>query len=178
MSQHAPTTSIGAAIKQQRPFAGVEHQVYVALQRAAADLTQGTAALLRPFGVSGAQYNILRILRGAGSEGLACGEIAERLLTRDPDMTRLLDRMQRQGLVTRERASHDRRVVTTRITREAMDILDKLDEPMAALHRQQLAHMDAPRLRELATLLDAVVAGPPAPPPRGDPAQAGSTPSE
>jgi DNA-binding MarR family transcriptional regulator len=132
VSEYPPATSIGAAIKQNRPFGGIEHQVYLALQRAAADLTQQAAVVLRPFGLSGAQYNVLRILRGAGPEGLACGEIAERLLTRDPDMTRLLDRMQRQGLVTRERDSNDRR---------------------------EFAHMDAARLRELATLLDSVVAG-------------------
>ena len=159
MSEYPPATSIGAAIKQSRPFGGIEHQVYLALQRAAADLTQQAATLLRPFGLSGAQYNVLRILRGAGPEGLPCGEIAERLLTRDPDMTRLLDRMQRQGLVTRERDSSDRRVVTTRITDQARDILSRLDEPVAALHRRQFAHMDAARLRELAALLDAVVAG-------------------
>lgn len=163
MSDSPPATSIGAAIKQNRPFSGVEHQVYLALQRAAADLTQGAAVLLRPFGLSGAQYNILRILRGAGDEGLACGEIAERLLARDPDMTRLLDRMQRQGLVTRERASRDRRVVTTCITAEGRHVLAKLDGPMAALHRRQLAHIDAARLRELATLLDAVVTRPSTP---------------
>lgn len=161
MSEYPPATSIGVAIKQGRPFSGIEHQVFLALQRAAADLGQGVAALLRPFGVSGAQYNVLRILRGAGEEGLACGEIADRLVTRDPDMTRLLDRMQRQGLVTRERASHDRRVVTTRITAEGRHILSQLDEPMAALHRRQLEHIDAARLRDLATLLDTVVAGPP-----------------
>lgn len=160
MSEYPPATSIGAAIKQSRPFSGVEHQVYLALQRAAGDLTQGVAALLRPFGLSGAQYNILRILRGAGGEGLACGEVAERLLARDPDMTRLLDRMQRQGLVTRERATHDRRVVTAQITAQGRHLLSQLDEPMAALHRRQFAHVDAARLRELATLLDAVVASP------------------
>ena len=74
-------------------------------------------------------------------------------------MTRLLDRMQRQGLVTRERDSSDRRVVTTRITDQARDVLSRLDAPVAALHRRQFAHMDAARLRELAALLDAVVAG-------------------
>lgn len=157
---YGPSTSIAAAIKQGRPFAGVEHQVYIALQRAAADLTQGLATLLRPFGLSGAQYNILRILRGAGDDGLACGEVANRLITREPDMTRLLDRMQRQGLVTRQRASYDRRVVTARITAEGRHVLEQLDEPMAAMHRRQLEHMGTTRLTDLAALLDAVVAGP------------------
>lgn len=163
MSQDTHTPSIATAIRQGRPFSGVEHQVFLAIQRAAADLTQESAALLRPHGLSGAQYNILRILRGAGDEGLACGEIADRLVTRDPDMTRLLDRMERQGLVTRARASHDRRVVTTRVTEEGKNILAQLDEPMAALHRRQFAHMDATRLRELATLLDEVVSPAPSP---------------
>jgi DNA-binding MarR family transcriptional regulator len=158
VSEYPPTSSIGTALRQSRPFSSVEHQVYLALQRAAADLTQGAAALLRPHGVSGAQYNILRILRGAGEAGLSCGEIAERLVTRDPDITRLLDRMQRQGLVTRERDSQDRRVVTARITAAGRDLLARLDEPMAELHRDQLAHLGADRLRQLATLLDAVVA--------------------
>lgn len=158
MSQESHTPSIASAIRQRRPFGGVEHQVYLAIQRAAADLAQEAAALLRPHGVSLAQYNILRILRGAGDDGLACGEIADRLVTRDPDMTRLLDRMQRQGLVTRERASHDRRVVTTRITAEGKHLLAQLDEPVAALHREQFAHMDPTHLRELAALLDDVVA--------------------
>lgn len=162
MSQDTRTPSIATAIRQSRPFSGVEHQLYLSIQRAAADLVQDTAALLRPHGVSVAQYNILRILRGAGEEGLACGEIADRLVTRDPDMTRLLDRMQRQGLVTRERASHDRRVVTASITAEGRHLLAQLDEPMAALHRRQFAHMDQPRLRELATLLDDVVTTSPA----------------
>lgn len=158
MSQTTQTTSIATAIRQTRPFSGVEHEVFLAIQRAAADLTQETVALLRPHGVSFAQYNILRILRGGGGDGLACGEIADRLLTRDPDMTRLLDRMQRQGLVTRERASHDRRVVTTRITAEGRHLLSQLDAPMAALHRQQFAHMAPSRLDDLASLLDEVVA--------------------
>jgi len=160
VSQDTHTSSIATAIRQGRPFGGVEHEVFLAIQRAAADLTQESAALLRPHGLSGAQYNILRILRGAGTDGLACGEIADRLVTRDPDMTRLLDRMERQGLVTRQRASHDRRVVTTKISTEGKHLLSQLDEPMAALHRRQFAHIDPARLRELATLLDEVVARP------------------
>lgn len=160
MSQDQHTPTIATAIRQNRPFGGVEHEVYLAIQRAAADLSQEAAALLRPHGLSGAQYNILRILRGAGTDGLACGEIANRLVTRDPDMTRLLDRMERQGLVTRERASHDRRVVTARITPQGKHLLAQLDEPMAALHRRQFAHMDQSRLRELAALLDDVVTAP------------------
>lgn len=158
MSEYPSSSTLGAAIRQTRPFGGLEHLVFLAVQRAAADLTQQAGDLLRPFGVSGAQYNVLRILRGAGGDGLACGEIADRLVSRDPDMTRLLDRMQKQGFVTRARASDDRRVVMTRITPEGLRILDELDEPMAALHRRQLGHLGQTRLRALAALLDEVLA--------------------
>lgn len=158
MSEYPQPSTLGAAIKQTRPFGGLEHLVFLAIQRAAADLTQQAGDLLRPFGVSGAQYNVLRILRGASGEGLACGEIADRLVARDPDMTRLLDRMQKQGLVTRSRAKDDRRVVTTRITAEGLRIVGELDEPMAALHRRQLGHLGQTRLRDLASLLDEVLA--------------------
>jgi DNA-binding MarR family transcriptional regulator len=158
MSEYPPASVLGDAIKQTRPFGGLEHLVFLAIQRAAADLTQQAGDLLRPYAVSGAQYNVLRILRGASGEGLACGEIADRLIARDPDMTRLLDRMQKQGLVTRSRASDDRRVVVTRITAEGLRIVGELDEPMAALHRRQLGHLGPTRLRDLAALLDEVLA--------------------
>lgn len=158
MSEYPPQSTLGTAIKQTRPFGGLEHLVFLAIQRAAADLTQQAGELLRPYGVSGAQYNVLRILRGASGEGLSCGEIADRLVARDPDMTRLLDRMQKQRLVTRSRASDDRRVVTTRITPEGLRIVGELDEPMSALHRRQLGHLGQTRLRDLASLLDEVLA--------------------
>ena len=137
------------------------HHAFLALQRAAAILAADAAELLRSEDLSPAQYNVLRILRGAGKTPLACGDIAERLIARGPDMTRLLDRMERDGLVERARSAHDRRVVGTRITVRGRIVLERLDEPMAALHDRQLKHLGAKRLKELVTLIDAAV--PPAP---------------
>ena len=131
----------------------LEHQVFLALQRLASDLGQGAADLLKVAGLSGAQYNVLRILRGAGARGLACGEIADRMITKDPDITRLLDRLEKRGLVTRTRESDDRRVVTTRITDEGRALLARLDEPVAELHRRQLGCLGEEKLARLLELL-------------------------
>lgn len=145
---------IADAIKPSKPFDGPEHEVFLAIQRVASELAQGVAELLKPRGLSAAQYNVLRILRGAGEVGLACGEVADRLITRDPDMTRLLDRLEGQGLVTRARSAADRRVVTTRITDQGLAVLAELDEPLAALHRHQLGHLGEEKLAALLALLE------------------------
>jgi DNA-binding MarR family transcriptional regulator len=145
---------IQSAIKQKRPFSSVEHAVAVAIQRVAGLHRDALAEQLRPSGLSLTQFNVLRILRGAGDQGLPCGEIVERLVTRDPDMTRLLDRLDRQGLVTRVRAVSDRRVVTARITSSGLDALAALDEPVEAVHRKQLEGMSRSRLTALLDLLE------------------------
>jgi DNA-binding MarR family transcriptional regulator len=110
--------------------------------------------LLKPYSLSGTQYNILRILRGAGEKGLACREVGGRLISRDPDMTRLLDRMESRGLIARAREAQDRRVVKTRITAEGLRLLDELDKPVHDLHRRQWRHLPAKQLRQLSILLD------------------------
>jgi DNA-binding MarR family transcriptional regulator len=110
--------------------------------------------VLKPYGVSPTQYNVLRILRGAGPAGLACGEIGERLITQDPDITRLLDRMQKAGWIERERDSGDRRIVKARLTRQGKKVIDELDEPLNALERQRVRSVGEQRLRELVQLLD------------------------
>ena len=134
----------------------LEEDVFVSFQRAADWLLQGVERLLKPHGLSPAQYNVLRILRGAGPEGLSCREVAERMVTRDPDMTRLLDRLEKQALISRERRKDDRRVVTTRITPHGLDLLKRLDQPMRNLHREQLRHVPPPRLKTLGKLLNQV----------------------
>jgi DNA-binding MarR family transcriptional regulator len=116
--------------------------------------------LFRQAGLSGAQYNVLRILRGAPREGLACQAIGERLLTRVPDVTRLLDRLEAAGLVTRRRSEEDRRVVLTRLTRAGRALLTRLDEPVAALHRRQFAGMPAAALATLNRALEQALALP------------------
>lgn len=129
-----------------------EEAVYLELLRTTDVLTRGVANLLKTADLSATQYNILRILRGA-PEGLPCGEIAGRMITRDPDITRLLDRMEKRKLISRSRESKDRRMVLTRITPEGMGVLDQLDIPIQQLHIRQLGHLGTERLERLASLL-------------------------
>jgi DNA-binding MarR family transcriptional regulator len=143
-----------------RPASPLEERVFVGLQRSADLLLQGVERLLKSQGLSPAQYNVLRILRGAGPGGLSCREIGQRMVTRDPDMTRLLDRMEQRGVVTRARQKADRRVVTTRVTSGGLEFLKRLDQPVRDLHRRQLRHMPAARLKTLARLLGEVRAAP------------------
>jgi DNA-binding MarR family transcriptional regulator len=153
------TGRVHREIKQRRPFRRLEQEAFVNVQRTADALMQGAATTLKPAGLSPTQYNVLRILRGAGPDGLACREIGERMLTRDPDVTRLLDRLEERGLVTRSRGAEDRRVIITRITEEALRILAGLDAPIAALHIRQLRHLGPERLRTLITLLEVARGG-------------------
>ncbi len=142
-------------IKQTKPFRRVEDEAFANLLRTADALMQGVAAALKPVGLSPAQYNVLRILRGAGPDGLACREIGERMITRDPDITRLLDRLEERELVSRTRDRADRRVMATRITEKGLRLLKDLDGPIAELHADQLGHLGDQRLRSLIALLEA-----------------------
>lgn len=133
-----------------------EDQAFILLQKTADTLAQEVEQLLKSSGLTGTQYNVLRILRGAEPDGLACSSIGEKMISHDPDMTRLLDRMQRRNLITRQRQSSDRRVVKTRITPRALELLKRLDSPIHALHKQQFRNVDPRRLRALAELLERV----------------------
>ena len=108
--------------------------------------------MLKAEELSATQYNVLRILRGA-PEGLPCGEIANRMITRDPDVTRLLDRLEKRGLISRWRDTKDRRMVMARITVDGLKLLARLDEPVQESHRKQLGHLGKERLRALSDLL-------------------------
>jgi len=141
-------------LRQTKPFESVEAMVFLNLLRTGEVLLEGETALLRTAELSFAQYNVLRILRGAGTAGLACGEIAERMVNRDPDITRLLDRLERRGLVRRTRGEDDRRVVCTRITKEGLALLKGLDAPVARVHQEQLGHMSRADLQRLSDLLE------------------------
>jgi DNA-binding MarR family transcriptional regulator len=136
-----------------------EDRAFIALQKAADKLALQAEQLLKSNGLTGAQYNVLRILRGAEPQGLACSSIAERMISHDPDMTRLLDRMEKRRLITRQRQSDDRRVVKTRITGGGLELLKRLDPTVRELHKRQFAHMTGPRVRTLAGLLDEICAG-------------------
>jgi DNA-binding MarR family transcriptional regulator len=120
--------------------------------RTADMLSRGLVRIIKSEDLSPTQYNVLRILRGA-PEGLPCGEIACRMITRDPDVTRLLDRLEKRELISRCRESKDRRTVMTRIAPEGLELLARLDEPVQAAHRKQLGHLGRERLRALAELL-------------------------
>ena len=133
-----------------------EDRAFIALQKAADKLAVQAEQLLKSNGLTGAQYNVLRILRGAEPHGLACSSIAERMISHDPDMTRLLDRMEKRSLITRERQSDDRRVVKTRITSGGMQLLKSLDPTIRELHKRQFVHMSATRVKTLADLLDEI----------------------
>jgi len=128
----------------------------VSLLQTADTLGQEAEQLLKAAGLTGAQYNVLRILRGAEPSGLACRAIGERMISHDPDMTRLLDRMEKRGLITRERQCDDRRVVKTRITAQGLSLLKTFDQPVHNLHKRQFRHMSATRLKILYDLLEEV----------------------
>jgi DNA-binding MarR family transcriptional regulator len=131
-----------------------EEAVFLELLRTTDMLTRRLVTVLKGDDLSSNQYNVLRILRGS-PEGLPCGEIASRMITRDPDITRLLDRLEKRNLISRCRETKDRRMVMARITAEGLKLLSRLDEPVQEAHRKQLGHLGRGRLRALAELLQA-----------------------
>lgn len=131
-----------------------EEDLFLELQRAADLLARGPAQLLREHGLSTNQYNVLRILRGS-QQGLLCGEIGDRMITREPDITRLLGRLEKSGLIERCRQDADRRRVLARITTEGLDLLASLDQPICNLHRRQLGHLGPGRQSQLTRLIAA-----------------------
>lgn len=141
-------------IKQSRPFVSLEEEVTLGLARTADAMARASEDVLRGSGLTATQYNVLRILRGAGSDGLSCGDVASRMITRDPDLTRLLDRLEARSLVTRARDGEDRRIVKSRITDRGLALLAELDEPIQTQHRKSLGHLGEQKLRTLAQLLD------------------------
>ncbi len=143
-------------IHKVKPFESVQQELFLNLIRTADHLMRGFEELLKPRMLSPTQYNILRILRGAGEAGLACKDIGEHLITRDPDITRLLDRLESRKLITRQRGLKDRRVVSTRITGEGLRLLRELDKPVLELHRRQLSHVAEMKVAQLIDQLEEI----------------------
>ena len=139
---------------QRRRAACPEEVVFLELLRTTDMLSRGLVKVLKAEDLSPTQYNVLRILRGS-PDGLPCGEIASRMITRDPDITRLLDRLEKRSLISRCRETKDRRMVMARITPEGLKLLGRLDEPVQEGHRKQLGHLGRERLRSLTELLHA-----------------------
>jgi DNA-binding MarR family transcriptional regulator len=122
-------SSLATTLKQNRPFVSLEQEAYLSILRTASELSYSVDQFFRAFGITSSQYNVLRILRGAGADGLCRNEISERMVTATPDMSRLLDRIEKAGWVTRERGEEDRRQVSTHITKSGMELLAKLEKP-------------------------------------------------
>ena len=142
------------AEKSSRRVGSPEEAAFLDLMRTSDLLSRRLVPVLKSEDLSSTQYNVLRILRGA-PEGLPCGEIASRMITRDPDVTRLLDRLEKRGLISRCRETQDRRTVMARISPEGLKLLARLDEPVQAAHRKLLGHLGRERLQALTELLSA-----------------------
>lgn len=145
-----------AELKQGRPFAGPAEEALLNIVRTADAIQREIAEVLKPLGLTPTQYNVLRILRGAGEEGRTCGEVGERMVTRDPDVTRMVDRLVARGLIARQRAQDDRRVVLTKITPQGLRLLDQAEGPIGASREKQFGHIGKERLQALIETLEAV----------------------
>jgi len=143
------SSDIREEIKQSRPFATKEQEAHVSLGRTWALVEHALSELLRPYGITPTQYNVLRILRGSGEKGLCRYEVTERMIAKVPDATRLLDRMEAAGLIERERGTTDRRFVTARITEEGVRLLCALEEPVQELHRHHFGKLSEEDLQHL-----------------------------
>jgi DNA-binding MarR family transcriptional regulator len=143
-------------LKQKKPFRTLQQEAYLSVVRTSTVLTDAMEDLVKSRGISATQFNVLRILRGSGAEGLCRNALRDRMLTRMPDMTRLLDRMEEADLVVRVREGEDRRMVMTRITAKGRRLLDDLEAPVMALHRKQMAGLTDAQLRSLSDLLTLV----------------------
>lgn len=147
------TSRLQDELRQTKPFKQIEEEAYLSIMRTAAMLDHRVSQALKPHGVTGTQYNVLRILRGAGTPGLCRNEVGERLVTAVPDVTRLLDRMEEMGLLVRKRGTEDRRFVTTTLTKKGLDLVNRLDAHVARIHAEQLGHVEKGRLKTLLAIL-------------------------
>ena len=153
-------TTIGHELRQTKPFRSLQEQLVLNLMRTTRAVEEGwTQHLRRTEGISLSQYNILRILRGARPQPVKISEIADRMVNRDPDVTRLVDRLIKQGLVRRERDTDDRRVVLVEITGAGLAMLARLDEPSLEATAAAMAGLRPEQLRTLDTLLNKIRAG-------------------
>ena len=148
--------SLRDEIKQTKPFSSAEQEALLSLERTAAVLVHQMAQEFEDYGVTPTQYNVLRILRGAGQPGLCRYEIRDRLVAQVPDVTRLLDRLEDAGLVERERDTADRRQVKTRITKDGLALLARMDAPVDHMQKRMLGHLGESKLRTLIALLQEV----------------------
>ena len=145
-------------IKQTKPFRSRRQEAVLAILRTA-DILKRRWRVAEEFGVTGQQYNVLRILRGAGAAGATCKDIGSRMIARDPDITRLMDRLERRRLITRGRAREDRRFVATRLTKAGLELVNSLDRPIEQTHQELMKQMTAKKLGQLVRLLETLRSG-------------------
>ncbi|MCX6620147.1 MAG: MarR family transcriptional regulator [Acidobacteria bacterium] len=141
-------------IYQTKPFTSLEEEAVLNVARTAEVISLRSAEFLRAYQLSPTQYNLLRILRGAGADGITCSQAAERMVNHDPDITRLMDRLEARGLIARERGRQDRRVVISRITGGGLSLLESIDVPLAGYFTEQYGHLGAQKLETLIALLE------------------------
>ena len=149
-------SQLASELKQTKPFTSPVQEAVLSIKRTAALLELRLAELLRPYGVTPTQYNVLRILRGAGADGLPRCEVQGRLVAPVADTTRLLDRLEKMGLVSRARNTEDRRVVTSKITARGLALLDKVAAPLRQFEENEVGQVSDARLRTLIGVLDEV----------------------
>ena len=150
------TPDLQEDIRQRKPFTSLEQEAQLTVVRTASLLVDAFEQMLRPYGITATQYNVLRILRGAEPDGLCRNELRDRMLTRMPDVTRLLDRMEDAKLVARARDSEDRRLVSTRITAKGLRLLDEVEDSVTAEHMRRFHHLGKSQLKTLIELLNTV----------------------
>jgi DNA-binding MarR family transcriptional regulator len=143
-------------IRQTKPFQSREEEALLNLGRTWEFLQKHVADLMKEHGLTTTQYNMLRILRGAGPDGVTCSQATERMLSPDPDITRLLDRMETQGLIRRDRTPEDRRIVIARITDRGLELANHIDGPLHQLLQQCLGRVGRQRLKDLIDTLEAL----------------------
>jgi DNA-binding MarR family transcriptional regulator len=149
---------VAQALKQQKTFSSPEQETLLALRMAAARVVEPWAKFLKTTAqLTANQYNVLRILRGSHPARLACSDIAERMIERDPDITRLVDRLETRGLVKRSRSRQDRRVVEVGITDKGVELVRGLDAHVQRLPKALLGHLGGKRVAQLQSLLEAVI---------------------
>jgi DNA-binding MarR family transcriptional regulator len=150
------SSRLAAEIRQKKPFALLEEEAALNLVRTHEFLEQRQTDFFKRFQLTPTQYNILRILRGAGKAGVTCSQAAERMVAADPDITRLLDRLEARQLIERQRGSQDRRVVISRITTQGTALLKEIDRPLADFHKAQLGPIGKERLTQLIEILESI----------------------
>jgi DNA-binding MarR family transcriptional regulator len=146
-------TTLRDEIKQTKPFTSLAQEAQLSVIRTGALFMDEIEQFLKPYGITATQYNVLRILRGSEPNGLCRNELRDRMLTRMPDMTRLLDRLEEAGLVERERQDEDRRMVRSRISSAGIELLADLDNVTQDEEKRRFGHLSDQQLRTLIDLL-------------------------